>query len=454
VQHLQQVRSLQPCSCRLTCSATRTFVLAFTGTTGTDSPEVLHEVCNLPASMAHQHCQPRRADDHAKTLHAQCSHIGCTYKISFCYNSLLGPLQSMRCPAHVLDGSGMEYHLHGLPPGIAVTPAFHPAQERFCSCGCRGPVKFTSYCSVCGWPEDLCAKRIDVLRTSLFDGHSQFTHCSYCPNLSRRALVPATSSTAADWANFLRAGAGIRDLLKQAGAETALHNVAQFMRLRSLSTWHDFLRHFETFLLDFTPHTFLAAPGHVALFKLVFHHYVAAEAQHLLYRGAIQFYKASPRFKDSPEYDESWSPTASAINDKYQFPMDQVMAAINNIAIHFTNRPAACLDDWVVIINGMLAALTRPSRQVFLLPSRFLTAQPFVDMVLSEQHVLDLQPEGDVYASATAASMLAPSTIALSDELREFLGAQTSHDRVGHLDGAGRLPPTMVGVSQPVTPPM
>jgi hypothetical protein len=230
--------------------------------------------------------------------------------------------------------------------------------------------------------------------------------------------------------------------------------VVQFMRVLSLRTWHDFLRHFETYLQDYNAHTFLTAPGHVELFKLVFHHYVAAEAQHLLFRGDIQFYKVSPRFKDSPEYDEHWSPTPSAINDKYQIPMDQVMAAINSIAIHFTNRPAACLDDWVVIINGMMAALTRPSRQVFLLPSQYLTAQPFVDMILTEQHVLDLQPEGAIFASATAASMLTPSTIVLSDELMEFLGAQTSHDRVGHLDAAGRLPPTMVGVSQPVTPPM
>jgi hypothetical protein len=295
---------------------------------------------------------------------------------------------------------------------------------------------------------------VDVLRTSLFDGHSQFTHCSYCPNLSRRIIVPATASTAADWANFLRAGAGIPEILKQAGAEPALASVTQFMRTRSLRTWHDLLRHFETYLQDYSPHTFLAAPGRLELFKLVFHHYVAAAAQHLLFRGDIQFYKVSPRFKDSPEYDENWVPTPSAINDKYEIPMSQIMAAVNSIAIHFTNRPAACLDDWSVIINGLMAAVTRPSRQVFLLPCQYMTTQPFVDMVLTEQHVLDLQPEGPVFASATAASMLAPSTIVLSEDLLEFLGAQTTYDRADHLDSAGRLPPVMVGVSQPVTPPM
>ena len=124
------------------------------------------------------------------------------------------------------------------------------------------------------------------------------------------------------------------------------------------------------------------------------------------------------------------------------------------IAIHFTNRPAACLVDWITILSHMLAALTRPMRQVFLLPSPFLTTQPFVDMLLVEQHILDEAPDGEVFASATAASVLKPATIVLSEDLREFLGAQTSHDRTVHLDSAGSLPEVMVAVSQPVTPPM
>ena len=406
------------------------------------------------AAMTPQHCQPCRSEDHAKLIHANCDHPDCAYQLAFCYSSFSGPLQAHRCPAHAVSGHGMRYHLQGLPPGVPVSPAFHPAQERYCSCGCRGPVKFTSYCGICGWPEDLCARRVDQLRTSLYDGHNEFTHCVYCPNLARRIIVPATSSPAADWANFLGAGAGIRALLSQSGAENTLTLVTRFMRTRSLRTWQDYLRHFELYLDDYNALTFKAIPGHLELFKLVFHHHVAAVAQQLLYRLPIQFHKNSPRFRESPEYDEDWLPPPAAITDKHQVNMAEVMKEINFLAVYFTNRPAACLEDWTVILNNLLAALTRPMRRVFLLPSQLLTTQPFVDMRLIEQHILDEEPEGEVFASATAASLLKPATIVFSDDLREFLGAQTSHDRTVHLDSEGALPEVMVAVSQPTTPPM
>ena len=294
---------------------------------------------------------------------------------------------------------------------------------------------------------------MDLLRTPLYDGHNEFTTCIYCPSIAPRVIVPATSSTAADWENFLRAGAGISTLLKQSGAERTMALVARFMKARSLRTWHDFLRHFELYLDDYNAFTFNAVPGHLELFTLVFQHLVAAAAQQLLYRLPIQFHKYSPRFKDSPEYDEDWVPPLSAVTDTHHVSFAEVREAINFIAVHYTNRPAACIVDWMVILSSMLAALTRPKRQVYLLPSPLLTTQPFVDMVLVEQHILDEAPEGQIFASATAASVLRPAVIFLSDDLKEFLCAQTSHDRVRYLNHAGALPEVMVSNHQPSTPP-
>ena len=194
-------------------------------------------------TMSAHKCLPCKQDDHDKLLHARCDYPGCSFQVSFCYFSFLGPLQASRCPSHHAQGREMAYHLHGLPTGIPVSPGFHPAQERWCSCGCRGPVKFTSYCGICGWPEDLCARRMDLMRTPLHQGHNEFTHCTYCPNLASRVLIPATGSTAADWESYLQSHAGIHTLLAQADAAHATASVVRFMRMRSLHTWQQFLRH-------------------------------------------------------------------------------------------------------------------------------------------------------------------------------------------------------------------
>ena len=349
--------------------------------------------------------------------------------------------------------SMMSYHLQGFPTCTPVPPGFYPAQERWCSCGCRSPVKFTSYCGTCGWPEDLCARRIDLVRTPLHQGHNEYTHCVYCPNLASRVLVPASGSPAADWESCLRVHTGIHTILTQAGAAQATNAVLRFMRLRTLHTWQQFLQHFDLYLEDYTAATFKDAPGHIQLFRLVFGHHAVAAAQQLLFRMPFQFHKYNPRFRGSMEFDEDWRPPASTVTDTHQIPFSTVMREINRIAIYFTERPAACIFEWAYLIELLLGSLARPLRRTLLLPSTLHTEQPFVDMQLVEQHILDECPDGDIYASAVPDSMLRKGSIILHENLIAFLAAQTAHDRAPHAAAGGHLPDIMVTVAAPNTPP-
>ncbi len=76
-------------------------------------------------------CLPCVNEEHAKILHAKCASPGCAVKASFCYLSFLGPVQAFRCPAHSSPQDELSYRLQGLAGTVPVTPAFHPAQERW-----------------------------------------------------------------------------------------------------------------------------------------------------------------------------------------------------------------------------------------------------------------------------------------------------------------------------------
>jgi hypothetical protein len=135
-------------------------------------------------------CLPCTNTTHHKVLHVTCDEPGCGASASFCWFSFQGPIQTYQCPAHQARRNGLIYSydkMDGLVPAPAV---FHPSPSRWCSC-CRQAVRFTVYCPACGYPEDLCARRVDELRTSLFHGHNEYTHCPRCPRVAPMIIVPA-----------------------------------------------------------------------------------------------------------------------------------------------------------------------------------------------------------------------------------------------------------------------
>ena len=382
---------------------------------------------DMPGGQEACKCVPCVTQDHAKLLHVQCAESSCSVRASFCYLSCCGPVQAFKCPAHPHAQHKLIYRLEGMSGSVPVTAAFFPAQERRCSCGCWSTVKFTSYCGSCGYPEDLCARRLDMLRTTLYGGHNNYTHCPFCPNLVNMVIVPATGFVKADWRTFLDAHSGVEQLLSSQGAALASDAVLQFMRARSILTWNAFLLHFQEFVQDYTSEAFLRAPGHPALLKLVLHHEAAAIAQQLLFRLPYLFYRVCPRFKEAEDYDENWAPPTDDYGAVHQVDLMRVLQAVNQRALSLTGRPAACIEEWGVLVEDMLKALSRPHRRLYILRPEFDTEHPFMDARLYEQHV-HVPLVTDSYAEVMCGSVTREAIIFMTEQMRNYLRQQTAQD--------------------------
>ena len=146
---------------------------------------------------------PCHRDDHAIIMRISCAQQGCGYKAKLCYDSLIGKVQQRRCPRHLDRDDFLIYSIQGLTGQGSYRAVPDPAPWRRCNRSCCGePVRFTTYCLLCGFPEDLCAARLDKLRLPPHNGHNEYTHCPRCPPICGVTIVPATGYPDADWAQF------------------------------------------------------------------------------------------------------------------------------------------------------------------------------------------------------------------------------------------------------------
>ena len=365
-------------------------------------------------------CSPCQREDHATIMKISCVQNGCGYKAKLCYDSLRGSVQQRRCPRHMNRDDFLFYSIQGLPSHGVYRAVPDPAQWRRCHRGCCGePVRFTTYCLLCGFPEDLCASRLDKLRLPPHHGHNEYTHCPRCPVICGVTIIPATGYPEADWAQFEEAAFCVPVLLERAGAAGAWHKVKEFMQQSGFTTWGTFLSHFQQYIQHVGAEAFNQIEGHAELGRLCLGHIIVAEVHKLLFRRQQLCYEANYVNPDPVNLPQN--PPHSFHGAQHSVPFEVVIRKLNEVVRQCTARTARAYKPLDMLVLYVLASLARPGRQTWIVRSD--NGYMMTDSKLLGESE---QIPSNVLAQAKCASMFAAGTCWLSEELRLMLESPTA----------------------------
>ena len=253
------------------------------------------------------------------------------------------------------------YSISGLPSLGSYRPVPEPAPWRRCNRACCGePVRFTTYCLMCGFPEDLCPTRLDKLRLPPSNGHNEYTHCPRCPPIVGMTIVPATGYPDTDWAQFEDAFFCVPDILQKAGAAAAWPKVHEFMQRSGLTTWGTFLSNFEQYVNHIGAENFNQVSGHGDLGRRVLGHLLLAEAHELLFRRLLLCFDTNyvnPASDNLPQ-----SSPHSFPGGRHEVPLMTVLLRLDAVVRQYTARTARAFMPLDMLVLKVMAQLVRPGR--------------------------------------------------------------------------------------------
>ena len=290
-----------------------------------------------------------------------CAEQGCGYSAKLCYTSLGSHVQQRRCPRHMGREDRLIYSIVGLTSMGSYRPVPEPAQWRRCnrSC-CTQPVRFTTYCLLCGFPEDLCPTRLDKLRLPPSNGHNEYTHCPRCPLGVGMTIIPATGYPDADWAQFEANFFCIPDILARAGASAAWPKVHEFMQRLGFTTWGTFLSNFQQYVNHIGASNFHEEEGHGNLGRLALGHILFAEAHKLLFRRSQLCFDVNYTAPDPQNPPQS--PPHSFHGGRHSVPLLDVLRRIDAVVMQYTARTARAFMPLDMLVLKVSAQLARPGR--------------------------------------------------------------------------------------------
>ena len=345
-------------------------------------------------------------------MHVRCAATGCGYVAKACYNSLQAHhLQSWKCPKHPGRDDRLRYHFEGLLAVGAYRAVPDPAQWRNCHRSCCGkPVRFVTYCLLCGYPEDLCAQRLDQLRLAPHFGHNQYTQCAKCPSLVGMTIVPATGYNDVDWAQFEEADFCIPDLLLKAGAEAAWPTIRAFMKRSGLTTWGSFLNRFTAYVNSWDANLFQDMDGHKELCRMVIGQLIVTEIHKQLFHKQRLCYDVDQGFSEPP---------TAFPGVQHSMQMQTVLQTMSDVVRQYTARTARAFKPLDMLVLHTMAALARPGRVIQIVSSEEHPHEVLlVDVAIPPR---DAPVPSLVLGAAECPSMFSPGQCWLGVELRRRL---------------------------------
>ena len=311
------------------------------------------------------YCNPCHRDDHEAIMRIGCAEPGCGYAAKLCYASLGAHVQQRRCPRHMGREDRVIYTIKGLTTIGSYRPIPEPAQWRRCNRACCAlPVRFTTYCLMCGFPEDLCPTRLDKLRLPPSNGHNEYTHCPRCPGGVGMTIVPASGYPDTDWAQFEANSFCVPDILARAGASGAWPTVREFMQRVGLTTWGTFLNNFQQYVAHIGAEQFHEQDGHGNLGRLALGHILFAEAHKLLFRRTHKCFELNYLAPDpnNPPQD----PPHSFPGGRHSVLLITILRKVNDVIIQYTGRSVREFMPLDMLVLKLMASLARPGRVILI----------------------------------------------------------------------------------------
>ena len=307
------------------------------------------------------YCSPCHRDDHEAIMRIGCAEQGCGYSAKICYTSLGSHVQQRRCPRHMGREDRVIYTIKGLTSIGSYRPIPEPAQWRRCNRACcTHPVRFTTYCLMCGFPEDLCPTRLDKLRLPPFNGHNEYTHCPRCPGGVGMTIVPASGYPDTDWAQFEANSFCVPDILTRAGASAAWPKVREFMQRVGLTTWGTFLSNFQQYVNHIGAANFHEEEGHGNLGRLALGHILFAEAHRLLFRRAQLCFEVN--YLSPDPHNPPQDPPHSFPGGRHSVLLLTVLRRIDAVIMQYTACNVRAFMPLDMLVSKLMAHLSRPGR--------------------------------------------------------------------------------------------